>query len=975
MTRRLYIHVGPRKTATSTIQRALATHDNSVVLYPKTGRGLEGPGQIHGHHGLVVGFFGKDQNAGPLMETLAAECRQSDRSILLSAEILESRDIAAFVHALLDRLDIPMEVELLVACREHFSRAASLYKHRTARWTSQESRMPDQFLLECAPDVCYASLVRNLRRTGLPITALNYHPSSDWVERFLTHIGFSREHLPAIENELVAPGAKMLVVNLALKKISSPERRRVLLKAFRRLRDKHAPSGFIFGPGAADVAGREFAADRRFLEDEFGIQLVPPRLGECGNGLRISAQELADIAAVTKDFGTDGETIIEFATTFLQPSNATTVADSSARSPAHRSTPGESVRLVVWDLDETFWRGTLTEGGISEYVQKHHDAVIELAHRGIMSSICSRNNPDQVLPILKEKKILDYFIFPSISWQPKGVRLAALIESVQLRPTSVMFIDDNPGNLAEARAVVPGIQVEGADFIARMLEDPRFSGKNDSGMARLAQYKLLETRKHDEVQYSGDNFDFLRGCDIRVCIEHDVLRYRDRAIELINRTNQLNYTKNRLPEDLEKARAKLMKECGGAHRQAGLVRVVDKYGDYGFVGFYLMRNRRTDPAAGLANQTLVHYCFSCRTLGMFVEQWLYELLRRPALSVVGEVLTDLNETRTIDWIRLVPTLSEYAPAASMLAPEIRVSGGCEANSVAHYLGAYCGKVAVTGNFQAGALFIRLNSCFLLLSAVDHTGNAFDEEMALLGIPAPLMGTGYFRDAPEGTVFVFSGSIDAFGGAHRVRHRLHGWEIHATSGDSADFISSSDEDISRLITKAKSETARRQLEFATRHIRENYETVGGDWRCALQAAMEELVQRVPDGCKLVFLLDDERRRSKTAGLRIKRERIRYNEWVRSFVEPFPFVGVAAFADAIRNEDEILHGGNHYDRMVYWRAAETIVEVARQLAPRKNGELRASMGDSVAGNAYYALRTPRSLAKGTKLGLAPPARQPG
>jgi predicted enzyme involved in methoxymalonyl-ACP biosynthesis len=48
----------------------------------------------------------------------------------------------------------------------------------------------------------------------------------------------------------------------------------------------------------------------------------------------------------------------------------------------------EAIRLVVWDLDETFWRGTVTEGGITEYIQAHHDIVIELARRGIMSSIC-----------------------------------------------------------------------------------------------------------------------------------------------------------------------------------------------------------------------------------------------------------------------------------------------------------------------------------------------------------------------------------------------------------------------------------------------------------------------------------------------------------------------------------------------------------------------------------------------------------
>jgi FkbH-like protein len=606
----------------------------------------------------------------------------------------------------------------------------------------------------------------------------------------------------------------------------------------------------------------------------------------------------------------------------------------------------EPVRLVVWDLDETFWRGTLTEGGISEYVRAHHDAVIELARRGVMSSICSRNNPDQVLPILEDKKILEYFIFPSISWRPKGERLAALIESVQLRPASVMFIDDNPGNLAEACAMIPGIQVEGVDFIGRMLEDPRLKGKNDSGLTRLAQYKLLETRKRDEVQHSGDNSAFLRGCDIRVFIEHDVLGHLDRAVELINRTNQLNYTKNRLPEDPKRAQAKLSKKCIGSHRQAGLVRVVDRYGDYGFVGFYLMRNRRADPAPGLANQTLIHYCFSCRTLGMFVEHWLYDQLRRPALEVVGEVLTDLNEARTIDWIRLVPSISEDAQAAQKLAPEIRVTGGCEANSVAHYLGAYCDKVAVTGNFQAGALFVRVNSCFLLLSAVDHTDRVFEEEMALLGISAPLLGTDYFRDAPEGTIFVFNGGMDAFGAIHRVRHRLHGWEIHATSGDSADFVSGSAEDIARLVAEAKSDAERRQLEFATRHIRENYETVGGDSGSALESAMEELVRRVPQGCKLVILLDDERRRSKRAGVRIKRERVRYNEWARSFAARFPFVGVTSFSDAIQSEDEILQGGNHYARMVYWRAAEKIVEVARQIGLKERPESHSAVGDGIA-----------------------------
>jgi predicted enzyme involved in methoxymalonyl-ACP biosynthesis len=89
----------------------------------------------------------------------------------------------------------------------------------------------------------------------------------------------------------------------------------------------------------------------------------------------------------------------------------------------------EAVRLVVWDLDETFWRGTLTEGGI-EYIDKHHSIVIELARRGILSSICSRNNAAAVKQILEERGLWDYFVFPSIGWNAKGPRLAALVGAV-----------------------------------------------------------------------------------------------------------------------------------------------------------------------------------------------------------------------------------------------------------------------------------------------------------------------------------------------------------------------------------------------------------------------------------------------------------------------------------------------------------------------------------------------------------------
>ena len=101
----------------------------------------------------------------------------------------------------------------------------------------------------------------------------------------------------------------------------------------------------------------------------------------------------------------------------------------------------ENIRLVVWDLDDTFWRGTLMEGG-AQFVIGNKAIVKALAARGILLSICSKNNVEDVLATLEPTGLLDYFVFPQIDWQPKGPRLAKLVELVQLRPPTILFIDD-----------------------------------------------------------------------------------------------------------------------------------------------------------------------------------------------------------------------------------------------------------------------------------------------------------------------------------------------------------------------------------------------------------------------------------------------------------------------------------------------------------------------------------------------------
>ncbi len=330
----------------------------------------------------------------------------------------------------------------------------------------------------------------------------------------------------------------------------------------------------------------------------------------------------------------------------------------------------DPVKLVVWDLDETFWAGTLSEGPVS-VAPVNARLIRELNRRGIVNAICSKNDFAQVEERLRaEDGLWDEFVFPRIGWTPKGQAIAELIEDMQLRPPNVLFIDDNVGNLQEAMHYAPGLQTAAPDIISHLLVLPQLRGKDDAKLSRLAQYRLLQNRLADREKSAVSNEEFLRSCDIRVELASDCSAEGPRLLELINRTNQLNYTKRRLGED---EFATLLSD---PERTTGYVRVQDRYGDYGICGFYSVK-------AGV----LTDFLFTCRILHMGVENWLYQLLETPVVDVVGEVATPLDPTLGIDWINTdnADRGADGLAGSGPLRSRVLLKGGCDLVQVNDFL--------------------------------------------------------------------------------------------------------------------------------------------------------------------------------------------------------------------------------------------------------------------------------------------------
>lgn len=292
------------------------------------------------------------------------------------------------------------------------------------------------------------------------------------------------------------------------------------------------------------------------------------------------------------------------------------------------------VKLVIWDLDETFWRGTLSEGQV-EGIGQNIDIVHKLIDRGIMCSIVSKNDYSEVEKKLKEWGLWDYFIFPHISWMPKGEQVKHLLKQCSLRPENTLFIDDNVSNLREVEFYNPKIMVELPDILKNnFLDNEYLTGKNDIEHSRLKQYKVLEKRNEVKLTYSS-NEDFLRDSNIAITIIEDCITNLNRIVELIERTNQLNFTKIRLTEQ------EVQNLLSDKNYSCACISVKDKFGDYGITGFYALKNNR-----------LCHFVFSCRTIGFGIENYLYRKLGYPEINVINPVSIKLDRefAQRVDWI-------------------------------------------------------------------------------------------------------------------------------------------------------------------------------------------------------------------------------------------------------------------------------------------------------------------------------------
>lgn len=279
----------------------------------------------------------------------------------------------------------------------------------------------------------------------------------------------------------------------------------------------------------------------------------------------------------------------------------------------------QKCKCVVWDLDNTIWSGTLIEDGLGGIKLKPEalETIKELDRRGILQSIASKNNWEDVRQALEMFGIDEYFLYPQVHWSPKSQSIGAIAKSLNIDAATFVFVDDQPFERAEVVGAWPQVSaVDGSD-VRRITNLPMFDVPVTAEAAsRRLMYRQQERRDALEASYNGDYLAFLRDNQMRVRLAPLSDDNFERVFELAQRTNQMNFSGNRYSlEQLRGIRDDV--DC-----ETYVIRCDDRFGSYGIVGFAVVE--RNGPR-------LVDLMFSCRVQSKRVEHgflaWLLSTYR------------------------------------------------------------------------------------------------------------------------------------------------------------------------------------------------------------------------------------------------------------------------------------------------------------------------------------------------------------
>ena len=265
---------------------------------------------------------------------------------------------------------------------------------------------------------------------------------------------------------------------------------------------------------------------------------------------------------------------------------------------AWRSATGRAKKVLVVDLDDTLWGGTIGDDGLEGIVLgADHGASGEafaawqqylsgLAQRGVVLAACSKNTPevgatgfDHPASALRRS---DFSAFVC-NWHDKASGLRRIADELGVGLDAMVFVDENPAERALVRQLAPQVTVveidaDPARFIERLEAGHWFDLQDytDADFNRTGAYAARAQAEAGRVD-AVDLDSYLASLEMSGRVLLAQAAHLPRLAQLEARTNQFNLTTRRHSQ----AQLAALLERDDALLLACFLK--DRFGDHGLV--------------------------------------------------------------------------------------------------------------------------------------------------------------------------------------------------------------------------------------------------------------------------------------------------------------------------------------------------------------------------------------------------------
>ena len=252
------------------------------------------------------------------------------------------------------------------------------------------------------------------------------------------------------------------------------------------------------------------------------------------------------------------------------------------------------MKLIIWDLDDTLWEGTIYYNETVKLKPGAEEVLKQIEKLGVMQYVCTHNKLEPVKKKLKELGLTKYFkgIRASIN-KEKAEIIKEILEKEKITPEETVFIDDTRLNRAHVKEII-GCHV---DYEENLYQVMKYFDTD-----RLKLMNQQRVRTNAEKGWKGNFKDFLKTTKMVVDIKKAVTYEIPRITNLANRTNELNAARNRY------SKGQIESFINDNNYIVYVVYLRDKYGDYGLIAEAIIEKRPKE-------WFIKDICVSCRTMG------------------------------------------------------------------------------------------------------------------------------------------------------------------------------------------------------------------------------------------------------------------------------------------------------------------------------------------------------------------------